>query len=241
MAKSVKQTTSLSRIIENAKHELERMIDLHPQGMYLASKDGTIQRANLKLLQILNLTSFAEILGKKFAELLPKGNSPAVISQLSDMLSTQKEKRDLHFSHRVEAILSGSQPRKLDFTVVSSGTDSDFIIVIVEDVTNQKEEDDKREKRWKMEAAEAVVGALMHTINQPLTVIMIRAQLLLMSLSKEKQNKEELQQGLEDIVNLTMKVADTLRQARTFSDFVTMQYTGNSQIVDLERSTSETI
>jgi nitrogen-specific signal transduction histidine kinase len=239
MAKPGKQETSLSQIIENAKHELERMIDLHPQGMYLASPDGSIQRANLRLLQILNLQSFTNVIGRKFVELLPEENPPEIRRLLGDLLSVKRNKRERNYSQRISLLIPGSLRRDLDFTVVSPGAESEFFIVVVEDVTHQKEEDDKREKRWKMEAAEAVVGALMHTINQPLTVIMIRAQLLLMSLNKEKQNTEELQQGLEDIVNLTMKVADTLRQARTFNDFVTVQYTGNSQIVDLERSTSD--
>ncbi len=229
---------NLGRMIENAKKELERMIDLHPMGMFLATPQGHIQRANKKLLRLLSLKSFSQMLGKRFGELLPPENLPDQIQKLNRLFGPTKGQGDLHASLRASLILPDHHARELLFTVVSSGPEAAFFVVVVRDISDERAEVAAREKQCRMEAAEAVVGALMHNINQPLTVIMIRAQLLLMSLNKATPDKTELSKGLEEIVQLTSQVAGTLQQSQIFNDFVMEPYTENAEIVDLKRSTT---
>ncbi len=48
-----------------------------------------------------------------------------------------------------------------------------------------------------------------------------------------------MKQGLQEVIELTGQIAETLRQARVFSDYVTMPYPDSREIVDLDKSTRE--
>ncbi|MFH0878606.1 MAG: PAS domain-containing protein [Lentisphaerota bacterium] len=233
------KTVQVSRMIENAKQELERMIDAHPQGMCLATLNGRIQRANQALLQILELTSYAEVIGKRFRDLLPEGNSPETLNEMDSLLAARPSQRGPYVSRQIKIKARKGDVRTLGFTVVTSSEDHDLIIVLVEDMTRREVEDLQRQKRLKMEAAEAVVGALMHTLNQHLTVITIRSQLLQLSLSRPNLYIDAMKKGLDEITNLSTQIAEILRQAQTFNDYVTMPYLNESAIVDLKKSTGE--
>ena len=239
MSKRENKPEALGRVIEQAKQELERMIDAHPQGMCLASKDGLIQRVNHTLLQLLGLSSYADVIGKRFRELLPTSNPPEALRTIDELFAAQPAAGDPYVSRQLKVKLRKGEPTLLGLTLVSSGANNDLAIVIVEDLTRQEAESLQQQKRIKMEAAEAVVGALMHTINQHLTVITIRSQLLQLAMTRANPDPEAMRKGLEEITNLATQIADILRQAQTFKDYVTVPYLKESDIVDLQKSTGE--
>lgn len=226
----------LARRIAHAKTELERMIDLHPQGMFLAGPSGEVLRTNAGLLKLLGLTGFPEVLGRSCEELFPASDGK---SPLADFFADPHLGPEDMYVRETEIARPEGGRRALRFTVVGSGTEDRFM-VLVDDVTEEKEAAARRERQEKREVAEALTGALNHALNQPLSVIMGRAQLLLFSLEKGRANAEELRPALQEIVNLTRRVAETLRRARTFRDFVTETYLEGVDILDLNRSTNGT-
>ena len=223
----------IQSVIEQAKKQLERMIDIHPQGMLLIGNDGTVVRANSAALKLSGHAAYPEVLGQPLGVVFSTKDRPGIGEKLNQFLQ-----------HRADSSgpgstfdLDGRNGRLIRFSRVCAGGGHDFCIVLVDDITDRQAADQSREKKSKIQAAEAVVGALMHNINQPLTVITIRCQLLLLSLDKNSLNMDELRKGLEEISELTLQVAATLSRAQSFRDFVTTRYTENIAIVDLPQST----
>lgn len=122
------------------------------------------------------------------------------------------------------------------FTLVSIGEVSEARVLIVEDITSQKERAARDEKEHKKEAVRALAGALMHNVNQRLTVITVRAKLMLMTLEKDEIRAEELKKGMHDIVELALEIAGILAQLENQKDFVTETYLDGLEIMDLEKS-----
>ncbi len=215
------------------------MIDLHPQGMFLSNRRGAILRANRTLLKLLGVANFTDVLGRQPSDFMVDGAGCDPALAVTAFLSGARAGTEGHVSRRFRVELAKQGVRELDLTIITSSQASDLRIVLVEDLGNAAEEHQRRERQTRMEAAEATVGALMHRINQPLTVIMIRSQLLLLSLDQDHLERKELKQGLQEVIELTGQIAETLRQARVFSDYVTMPYPDSREIVDLDKSTRE--
>ena len=77
----------------------------------------------------------------------------------------------------------------------------------------------------------------MHSINQRLTVINVRAKLILMAAEKpETFDPEKHKKSLHDIMDLSMEIADVLEGLEKQEDFVTVEYLNGIDIMDLERS-----
>ena len=134
------------------------------------------------------------------------------------------------------ASIKGCKKGIFRFTVVGIGEDSENHVLIVEDVTELKERAVRDEKEHKKDAIRALAGALMHNINQRLTVITVRSKLMLMALEKNDVRGDELKKGLEDIMGLTMEVASILDKLEDQNDFVTETYLDGLDILDLDRS-----
>ena len=228
---------ALQERIRHAKVELERMIDLNPQGMFLAGPDGKVLRANAGLLKLLGLSAFSEVLGKSCEDLFP---TPAgAPCPLAGFFAKPQFGPGGTFVEEAGADIRYGEPATLRFTVVGSGPETKRYVVLVDDVTEEKKAARRREKQGRIEVAEALAGALNHVLNQPLAVILGRAQLLLFSLEKNGIKMEEFRPALQEIVDLTRRVADTLRKSRNFRDFVTETYLDGVGILDLERSTGD--
>ena len=110
-------------------------------------------------------------------------------------------------------------------------------MLVVADVTEQLHQQEVATERSRIQAAEAVTGALMHELNQPLTVITVQSHLLLHDLDRGTLDADQIRSAVEEIVSQAVTVADKLRQAQSFRSFVTKPYLEGHDIVDLEKST----
>lgn len=218
----------LGRTIEQAKQQLEHMIDLNPQVMLLVDRRGRVVRANRALLSLLGIRSFQQVLKRPVGELFP-------CQDTQFLQQTIGQAAGYHVGEsRVD--LPGRKNRQIRFTVVSSGKDADLHALIVHDITAESERARRTEKEHKRQAVETLMGALMHDINQPLTVIMMRVQLMMLALQKGTVDVAEFGQSLQDVLRMTMQIAETLRHIREPRDYVTKPYLGDVDILDIERS-----
>jgi HD-GYP domain-containing protein (c-di-GMP phosphodiesterase class II) len=215
--------------IERAKQELEHMIDLNPQPMLLVDDQATIIRANRAVERFLDLPDIREALGKPVESLFGCDESPFV----SDLLA----ETDGHLTRETRAC-PGTSERLLEFTVIKSRGDIGFHAVLIRDVTEVKSQASDEAKEHKREAIRAMGGALMHRINQPLTVIIMRARLVQLAVQRALPDADTITDGLDEIVHLAEQVADTLTTVSKPRDYVTQRYTENVDILDLDRSSS---
>jgi len=210
---------SLAAIIERAKQQLQHMIDLNPEGMLLVDAELIVTRANRAFLDLTGVTDFGSALGKRLDSLISFDDP-----EFAERLPAGKPGDD---AMETEVGLAGGNKRIFRFTVVGSEAASGFWVLMV------------REKTHKKEAAHQLTGALMHHMNQPLTVIMVTANLLKMELEKGEIDPEKLREGLEKIMSLATDTAKTLQMADEARDFVTEAYTDHLSIMDLEGSSGE--
>lgn len=221
---------NINRKIEKAKRELEHMIDLNPSIMLLVDRHGNIIRANKALLKLVRADNFTNILNKKIENVF----DCTIPKFFHNLLRSNAEE------HGMEALFTiNNSEHILRFTVVESGSDGELQALIINDVTGEKEEKTHLEKEHKKEAVKALVGALLHNINQPLTVIMMRAQLMHLELEKGKLQPAELTGSLRDIMRLTTDIAALLRQVEMPGDYVTEHYSRDVDILDIKRSAGQ--
>lgn len=223
-------TDSLNRIIERAKQQLEQMIDLNPEPMLLVDRNKTVIRTNKALLKFLGLSGFHNVLGRQLHDLFRCEDALFFSQVLEDQSG--------HEVREMEVNLPDGLIRVLQFTFVGSGTEMELYVVIVRDVTEGKERAKHLEKKHKKEAVQALMGALMHNINQPLTVIMVKAGLMQVALGKGMTEPEQLKKTISDITASAMQIADILKHIESPNDFITEPYMRGVDILDFKRSGS---
>lgn len=214
----------LGGVIQRAKRQLEHMIDLNPESIVLVDRRGVVLRVNRAFLTLLGVKDFAEVLGRSLTELVPTPDAGLLASVLQG--ATGGEGCECR-------LLIGGVPRLLRIT--SAGAESnDVLVLIVQDVTDARRDAELVEKAYKVEAVRTLMGALMHHLNQPLTVVMIRARLQLQALEEQRSNPEEIKATLQDIMKLTMKVAEVLRRVENSSDYSTQEYIHGVDIMRID-------
>jgi len=217
---------ALNKTIERAKKELEHMIDLNPQVMLLVDHTGKIVRANKALLELLKFQDFKKILNRNLSDLFPCEEK-----KFFEYLLQNKGGYEVR---EIKIISAPGQHRLIRFAVISS--DNDVSVVIVNDITSEKERASHQERKYKKEAVKALMGGLMHNINQPLTVIMVQAQFIQLALEKGLSRPEDLKKELQNIMALTMQIADMLKMVENPKDFVVQPYLEGVSILDIKRS-----
>lgn len=218
----------VQQAIERAKQQLEQMIDLNPEGMLLVDEAGIIRRANASLLHLLKIDGFKNVIGRSVGAVF--GGS----AEVEELVKTH-----CSGTARCEADVSlpGVGMKNFRFTVVGGGKDVDLSVVVVSDVSGEKAEAAAQAQAHKKEAVQALVGALMHRINQPLTVIVAHAHLMRLSLGRGgKGGREQLDEGLQTVANQAVEIAGILEHVRHAESYVTEPYVGGLRIFDIERS-----
>ena len=216
----------LSRTIECAKQQLEQMIDLNPQIMLLVDNKATIRRANTALLKLLGLSGFSKVLGRSLSDVFP--GSPDIRRMVS------AHSASVALDAQVNLPVIGK--RTLQFTAVGGSPDMELFVVIVNDVSSNKQVAAELEQKHKKEAVNALVGALMHNINQSLTVITIQAHLLRMCAAQRTDGRQDQNEALQDILEHSQRIANILNQVENTQKYVTEPYVGGLEILDLRRS-----
>lgn len=227
----------IDRAIEHAKRQLEQMIDLAPQVMLLVDRKGSVVRTNKALLDLLGLKSYKDVLDKPLAAIFPHAGGKAeggkFFATLTGEFMGKFQDADVDLAARGRATLR--------FCAVSSGKEAEASVVMVENVSEEKAAAAEVEQEHKKQATEAVVGALMHVINQPLTVITVKAHLMKIALEKGTAVPAEVARDLEDIMAMTMGVSETLRRVEKPQRFVTQPYLEGyvrKDILDIEQSST---
>jgi len=228
-ARELPEDPALARAVHRAKLELEQMIDLTPQAMVLIDADGRVTRANLAFLRLLRRRGFEGVLGTPLAAHFD-GVDADFFAQLQDQAGALKVSE-------TRAVPGDAAACDLRFTLVGIGGEAPVRVVLIEDVTRQKAQAQLDEKTHKRQAVQELAGALMHNVNQRLTVINVRAKMLLMALDRgDRSSADEVRKSLSDIIDLSMDVAGILGKLEGQTDYVTEDYVDGLRIVDLDKS-----
>ncbi|MBT3295929.1 MAG: PAS domain-containing protein [Verrucomicrobia bacterium] len=216
---------SLARTIAIAKQELEQMMDLNPQGMLLIDGSGTIVRANRAIVDLTEVAGFDDLLGHRLASIFVTGDTEFFVAMLASEGGT--ESFDTHLT------LPDGLVREFSFTVLGAGGSDEVRVIMVADITGAKARVADQERIHKKEAVAALIGGLMHHINQPLTVITVTAKLMEMGLERPAPDVGELRKYLSTISEGVMRVKTMLENVEAASDYVTEEYLEGKRILDI--------
>lgn len=206
----------IALIVEKAKQELEGMIDANPQSMLLLGSAGTVARANRAALDLLGLTAFDDVLGKRLDGLFDVPNRSA----LEALGRGRKGLGVVDCEQATEAGVS----RLLRFTVVGEPDADGLRVVLIRDLSAEAEEAKSVEMSHKQEAMKALMVTLMHRLNQPLTVLLVQAKLLYLALEKGQADPDEVKKGLEEVMSLSEQISDILKRAERTRDYLAEPY-----------------
>jgi putative nucleotidyltransferase with HDIG domain len=219
------QDVDLSKVIEKAKVELEHMVDLNPQIMLLMDGSGKVLRVNKALGSFLRLAHLRDAIGRPVWDLLccEEKIITSLLASAGKMSVTQ-----------TEVSIAGGSSILIEISMIKSA--GSVHSLIVRDVTGEQERQAYAERQLKRRAAQELVGALLHNLNQPLTVITIRARLIQLAVMQGNMSKEEIGREMEEILTMSDSIAQILSKAEKPRDYVTQQYTAGVQIVDIDKS-----
>ena len=213
--------------IHNAKLQLEHMVDLAPQVMLLVNKDGVIVRANLAFLKLLGSSDFKSVLDKNISDFFTFKDS----SFQETILSV-----DNYGLYEMETSISNGLTGDFSYTIVGVQNQKELMVLIIEDLTLHKKKEVQDAKDQKKSTVKELAGALMHSINQRLTVINMRSKLLLMAMeSGGVFNNEEHRGSLYNIMDLSMEIAAILDSLEGTDEFSTKEYMKGIEILDLAK------
>ena len=218
-------TDEVMKAIHNAKLQLEHMVDLAPQVMLLINKQGVIVRANIAFLKLLGSSDFKKVVNSKISDFF----------QFEDSLFLESLLSVNHYAlYEMETVLTTGTTGCFSYTVVGMQSQKDLLVLIIEDITSHKAAAIENAKEQKISTVKELAGALMHSINQRLTVINMRAKLLLMAMdSGGVFNTEEHRGSLYNIMDLSMEIAAVLDGLEGTQVFDTKEYIKGIEILDL--------
>jgi nitrogen-specific signal transduction histidine kinase len=203
------------------------MVDLAPQIMLLVNKKGIIARANLAFLKLLGTSDFKSVIDRKLSDFL----NFKVPAFMDDLLAV-----DNYGLHEMETTISTTGVSgDFSYTVVGVQNQKDLVVLIIENITQHKKKELQAAKEQKTSTVKELAGALMHSINQRLTVINMRSKLLLMAMDAGGTfNSEEHRGSLYNIMDLSMEIAAILDSLEGSQEFDTKEYMKGIEILDLK-------
>lgn len=218
--------------IARAKRELERMIDLTPRAVMLTDSNGRIRRANRPLLEMLKLGGFPELLGRPFYLLfaVPECGMTAFLAQCRSAPDHPGI-----YSRTLTVALPNRGPSALDFSVIPSGDSrrGDYMIV-VECLNGDHRTSALFEDEQDPITLRQVVAGLLHTLNQPLTVIMANAWLILSELENFETARDAVAADATIIIEMARRIQSVLDRGRRLEDFVLLNHSDRTPILQLE-------
>jgi PAS domain S-box-containing protein len=216
---------SVQNRIQRAKDQLQAMIDLNPDCMLMLDEARKVVRANRACLDLLGTHSFADVLGQPVDLLFGLDGMEALAAVFGGEGPIGM--------CRAEARLNG-EGRVLQFSRVGREDESDSVFLVVEDITEKLVEDVAVEQAHKLTAVRQLMGAMMHHLNQPLTVIMLRTNMLTSAVSKGRSSDEQVLKSLKEISEMSMKLASLLSKFDSCDNFEIQNYTRGVDIMRID-------
>lgn len=223
--------TPMCRRVEMAKRELERMVDLLPQGIMLINRDGVVLRVNRALLSLAGVADFKDILGHNCRDLFP-ASVPRLDTNRIRMAFRNRTGPKME-TLTINKPGGDNGHRVIEVTFFPAEKDAAHIMLMVDDVTERRESANRRERLQRLETARASLGGLLHTMNQPLTVIMSEAYMLAETCRGSNIDQQTAAAMAETIVRCVNELGQIMERIQNLGDVVMERYAGQMNIVQL--------
>ncbi len=184
-ASVVLANSRLYEIVRRSKEEWETAFDALTEGIAVVGPEGAIRRANRALAALAGMPE-PELIGRAFSETLI-GTSDAFAALLEAAHRGQQTAPLVVRSERSQRVL------RLRAAPLAPWLSPGGVVLLVEDVTEQRAIEAQLIQREKMAAIGQLVSGVAHELNNPLTSIAGLGELLLERAAPADANREHLQ------------------------------------------------
>jgi len=201
------------RLVRESERRFRSIFDASALGIAHCTLEARIVESNGALERMLGY-DHAELRGMHFQDFLHPEDLSGGLERFAEMVSGEREHYQLELRYRRKDRSQGSA--RLTVSLVR-GPDQrpEFAIVMVEDVTQQKQAEQQLRDAQKMEAIGRLVGGVAHDFNNLLTGIMLYCDLLMGGLKNDSRlyhHAEEIRLASEHGAALIRQLLAVARQ-----------------------------
>jgi PAS domain S-box-containing protein len=210
------------------KEQKYRMLfNLSPSGIILEDLDGKILDVNAAFCKTMGYKR-EEIVGKKVHMFTHPDERKNVDNNIS-LLSRGRVLKHKEKSIRKDGSLCFMRMHETKI-VLSNGKEG--ILCISEDISDQVSAEEEKIQKEKMQGILEMAGAVCHELNQPMTVISVNSDLLLMNLDEKDDKYKKISAIKEQIIRMG-KITTNLTR---ITKYETRDYINGTKIVDIAKS-----
>ncbi len=212
---------------DKVEDRYQTLFTLSPGGLLLEDLDGNIVDVNPALCNWLGYNR-KELIGKNVHILAHPDHAPDVNSNLS------KLKKGQILKHSVKSLRKDGSACYMDLieTKITLPDGSNGILSAAKDITDQKLAEEERLQKEKMKSIIEIAGAVCHEMNQPLTVLTVVNDLLLMNEFDRKETITKLKTIKQQIKRMTKMTGKLMNLTR----YETREYLKGSKILDIDKA-----
>jgi PAS domain S-box-containing protein len=217
--------------LSGASERYRTLWELSPSGILLESADGTIIDANPALCRYMGY-SRDELIGKPVHILAHPEKQTEVSRNIGELL-TGKVLR-----HKAKSVAKDGTLRFMELheTKVIMPNGEPGILSIATDATEQIRADEEKLKREKMQSVLEIAGAVCHELNQPMTVVSVNCDLIMMN----QFNEQEVFNKIDVIKKQLRRMTDITKKLMHITKYETRDYLDGTRIVDIDRASGYT-
>lgn len=223
--------------ILQAKKDLQEVFDIINDGIVLVDRNYRILRLNRSWLLMSGKEKYSEVLGRKCYEVLHDRRAICGGCAAAEVFRTGKQEMREEVLDKPAGTPSIYLYRSVPWRKEATG-EVTSVMTVISDVTEIRRMHSERAHIEKIEAVGHLAGASAHEINQPLGVIIGRAQLMLSNLEPENPDYNTLHKNITEILEQAGEINCIIKQLASVISHVTKPYVDGKEILDLRKSSS---
>jgi PAS domain S-box-containing protein len=231
--RDIGEIKNLQDQVQRSEERYRDLIENIDSGIFSLDRKGRITYANNGLLRMVGYR-LNETVNRVWTELLTPELSIEAGRIFKTVLSKQRgsifETQMVHRDGRaIYALVNLS-------ALEGDPDDTAAVRGIVTDITAQKELERETMERERFEGVIEMAGATCHHLNQPLSNIIVRAQMLL----KEMDEGDPHYRSMQILEREAIRMGEITRKIQNVTSYETEPYVeGRSRIIDLERASEK--
>jgi PAS domain S-box-containing protein len=221
------KTKNYEHMLVEGEERYRTLFNLSPGGFIFEDMDGNIIDVNPALCNWLGY-SREELIGKNVHLLAHPEHTPDVEENLTQLNHGKLLK------HNVKSIRKDGTACYMDLieTKISLPDGSQGILSVAKDITDQKLAEEERLQKERMKSIIEIAGAVCHEMNQPLTVLTVISDLLLMN----EFDRDETKVKLKTIKDQIKRMSKMTHKLMNLTRYETREYLKGSKIIDIDKS-----
>ena len=237
----VKQVRAGQSELADSEARFRLLVEGAPDAVFVRM-DNRVVYANAKTLELLGIKQESELLGRSIEEFMPGDQRDAIMTKVHEINEGLVQTSN-------EGSLVRPDGSRIDVevsTVPVRYCGKDGTLVFMRDITERKQYERNRmrlelqlRQKHRLESIGTLASGIAHEINNPITGIINYAQLI----SDQPSADEQLREYSREIIHEGLRVADTVKNLLSFSQYNKQAHTPNlvKEIVEQTISLTEMV